>query len=218
MRDRFLFAGIIIITLCSCSSSPFRVKTEPVQATISYIDSKTEQKQLLGQSPFEIPYSELKTKLGEPTAGEYFTVVIEKEGFLPQTLSVPVSSFGVLVTEVNVKLKQGQAENELKIARDILDHLFLAQKFALTKQYERAQIEIDQILKQFPKFARALSMRGSILMAENNLRESLKWFEKAIEADPQMEETVKLAAKVRAQLGVVPRAPAGQPAAGAPPP
>ena len=110
-----------------------------------------------------------------------------------------------------MKLKQGEGPKEERLAKDVLDHLFLAQKLALSAQYERAQIEIDHILTDFPGFPRALSMRASIYFAQKNYTESLRWYEEALKSDPQMEDAVKMAAKVRVLAGG--RVPASAPPA-----
>ncbi len=98
------------------------------------------------------------------------------------------------------KAKEKEKELELRAASDIVNRLFLAQKFAIAKQFERALIEIDKILSQFPTFARALSMKGSIYLAQQNYAESIKWYDEALKSDPQMEDTVRLAARARELL------------------
>ncbi len=197
-----VLAIVIGLLTAACSTTQFEVKSDPVTAEVSVLNEKNEKKPL-GKTPLLMPDSEVKKILGDGvTPGEFFTVVVEKEGFVPQTFSIPASRFGTLVTSLTVKLKEGEAPQEARIAKEILDHLFLAQKLALAQQFERAQIELDKVITPFPKFSRALSMRASIYFAQKNYPESMKWYEEALKNDPQMEEAVKMLAKVRTLQGL----------------
>lgn len=198
----FSIFSIITIPLLleACAQPSFNVKSEPSQASV-YILNEKQEKKLLGKTPIAMPNADLKKYTGSGvTSGEYFSVMIEKDGFLPQTLSVPAARFGTLITTLDVKLKQGEAPQEIRLAKEILDHLFLAQKMANASQFERAQIELDKILQPFPKFSRALSMRGSIYYAQKNYSESIKWYEEALKQEPQLEEAFLMLPKAKAHL------------------
>jgi tetratricopeptide (TPR) repeat protein len=195
-------------TLGGCSSI-FAVKSDPLQSDV-FVQSANGPKKPIGKTPLQMPMNELKKIVGDTVkSGEFFDVIVERPGYLTQTLHIPATRFGTLATILDVKLKTGTQEKEARAAKDILDHLFVAQKFALEQQFERAQVELDAILKDMPTFARALSMRASIYLAQKNYPESLKWYEEALKSDPQMDNAVKMAAKVRAlQSGRVPAADA----------
>jgi tetratricopeptide (TPR) repeat protein len=208
--------AVIGLAAPGCASS-FKVKGEPVGADVFVLTGKNGEKKSLGKTPLEMPQAALKQALGESVAtGEFFTVGVEKAGFITEKYTVPASRFGTLVTELDVKLKSGDNPREARAASDLLNHLFLAQKLANAKEFERAQAELDRILTEFPDFPRALSMRGSIYFVQKNLAESAKWYEKATQADPQMEDAVKMLAKIRELDGGRTPAAASTAAAGAP--
>lgn len=196
-----LFKTILVfvfLAFTGCGSSPlFNVKSDPLQADVFFIPNDHTEKKSLGKTPLSLPMEELKKTVKAVESGEFFTVSVEKEGFLSQTFVIPATQFGTSVTQLDVKMKQGQIAEEKKQAKDILDQIFLAQKFALSLQFERAQIELDKILTPFPDFANALSMRAAIFYAQKNYTESIKWYEKAIKADPKMDEAVKMLAKIK---------------------
>ncbi len=176
----------------------FSVKSDPLQADIFFL-TKSGEKKPLGKTPLEMPVAELRKTIGEEyNSAEFFTVLVEKPGFAPESYSIPVTRFGTMLTALDVKLKASAVEKEAGMAKDILNHFFLAQKLANTQQFERAQIEIDKILALVPTFPRALSMRAAIFYAQKNYADSVKWYDEAIKADPQAEDTIKLAARVRA--------------------
>lgn len=216
--ERFPHLGRILLfafcLLASACSTLFEVKSEPLQADVYVLNDKSEKKPL-GKTPLQMPDSEVKKIVGDnKTAGQFITVIVEKEGFMPQTMNIPATRFGTMITSLNVKLKEGEAPQEVRVAKEILDHMFLAQKLAVALQFERAQAELDKVITPFPKFSRALSMRASIYYAQKNYPESMKWYEEALKYDPEMEEAVKMLAKVRALQGLPPdQKPANAPAA-----
>ena len=185
-----------LMTSCS-TTTKFKVKSDPLQSDVFVLNPKTGDRKNIGKTPLEIPAGDLKTSVGDIASGEFFTLTVEHEGYKPESFSIPASRFGTMVTEVNAKLKTSNVIEESRLAKTVLDQLFLAQKFALTNQFERAQIEIDKILGNFPGFPRALTMRASIYFAQRNYPESLRWYEEAIKHDPQLEDAVKMAAKLR---------------------
>lgn len=207
MKKAHLDLSLIVCVLCLATllfgcATTFKVTSDPVDASVSLIsgESETAERKLIGKTPLEMPMEEFNSKLGkEIPDGGFFKVAVTKEGFSEEILSIPATSFGTTLTQIDVKLKKddGKKDKEVKTAQELLSQLFLAQRFALAQQFERALIELDKILATQPTFARALSMKGSIYYALKDYPESVKWYEEAIKVDPQMDETIKLLAKVR---------------------
>lgn len=200
------------IAICGCSSTPvlFNVKSEPLQADVFYKASENDSKKPLGKTPLSIPMTEFKKILGSDLkSGQFLTIIIEKPGFTSQSFMLPATQYGTALTNMDVKLKTGAAKEE-RLAREVLDHLLLAQKLALAQQYERANIEIDKILNDLPDFTPAMSMRAAIFYAQKNIPESLKWYENTLKSDPKDDEAVKMIAKIKGNSG---RAPAADPKA-----
>ncbi|MBN8536591.1 MAG: tetratricopeptide repeat protein [Deltaproteobacteria bacterium] len=190
------------IFLCGCSTPSFVVKSDPLQADVFVQDPKSSDKKPIGKTPLQLPLTEVRKTLGNSVGpGEFFNVIIEKQGFLPQTYAVPATKFGTMIVQYDIKLKPGNAPKEVRIAKEILDHIFVAQKLALLQQFERAQIELDKVIIPFPNFARALSMRASIYFAQKNYVESLKWYEEAIKNDPELDDAIKMIAKIKTLNG-----------------
>ncbi|MEO6458968.1 MAG: hypothetical protein ABIO95_00855 [Bdellovibrionota bacterium] len=189
---QILLAGL----LAACSTNTFKVVSTPAQSDIFLEDAQTGDKKSIGQTPLEIPMSQVDDMINsEASNGEFVTLIIEKAGFLPQRLALPSAHFGTMVTSLDVKLKEGDGAKQIGVAEDILNRFFLAQKLTLNHEYDRAQAEIDKILATAPNFARAYSMRGSIYYVQNNMAESSKWYNLALQHDPQMEDAVKMIAR-----------------------
>ena len=197
MKTLILWIGMALM-INGCSHL-LVVKSEPVEADVYFVNPKTGDKKAVGKTPLNMSMSDVTTAVGpEMVSGEFFTLGVEKPGYITQTLTIPAGQFGTHVTDLSVVLKQGATPKEERLAKSVIDRLFLAQRFALSQQYERAQIELDKILVEFPGFARALSMRASIYFAQKNFTEALKFYEEALKSDPQMEDAVKMVAKVKA--------------------
>lgn len=188
---------ILCLFTTACSSA-FKVTSDPIDAEVAVLIGEKKERKVIGKTPLEIPTAELDKHIGDALKpGQFFTLQVSKTGFETQSFNLPSTNFGTTVTQIDAKLKAGETQNNLATAQELVKQLFLAQRFALSKQFERSLIELDRILLQYPNFARALSMKASVYYAQAKYDESLKYYEEALKADPQMEETVRLAAKVR---------------------
>ena len=193
---------LIFLPLFIACSTSFKVTSNPEKASIYFYKGDQQEKVRLGETPFEKSDEELSKEFGEfGKPGELVKVSVEKENYVSQSFWLPVSNSGVVSSEVMLKLIEDKKQTvEISSAEKALDQLFLAQRFALTNEFERALIEIDKVLNNFPRLARALSMKASIYYAKGDFKESLNWYEKAIEANPQLREAVEMSALVRKKL------------------
>ncbi|MCB0389699.1 MAG: tetratricopeptide repeat protein [Bdellovibrionales bacterium] len=206
----YIFILVPILFLSFGCSTQLKIITQPEKATVWVINAESGEKKKLGVTPIEKKNDEIKEafdSFGKP--GEFVTLSIEKEDYITRNIWLPLSASGLIESEINVRLKKDDKKiEELKSAKEILDKMFLAQSFARSKQFERALIEIDKVVENYPEFARALSMKASIYYAKGDFKESLEWFEKALEIEPALIHAVEMAASVRKRL----RLPASLPA------
>ena len=180
-----------------CGTHTFKLESDPADANVFTYDKKGEKRNL-GKTPISMPMKDFTNLIGtETVSGEFLTLQIEKDGYESQALTIPTTGFGTLLTSLNVSMKKGSGPEQERMAKSIIEHLFLAQRFAISQQFERAHVEVDKIVKEFPSFARALSMRASIYYAQKNYADSIKWYEEALKIDSQMEDVVKMLAKVK---------------------
>lgn len=193
---------VLLAFIVAGCSSKLTIKSEPAQADIFVLEPGTQDKKLVGKTPLEMPPEDLfKNLTSKPAAGEFVTLFAELPGYETFKMSIPANKFSTLGSVIDIKLKEGATAKELKTAKEIVDQLFLAQKFALLGQFERAHIELDKIVVSFPNFARAITMRASVYYAQKNLPESLKWYEEALKIDPSLDDAIKMASKIRTQQG-----------------
>ncbi len=203
------FLILILFVSCASCTTMFLADSSQTQTEVFYINQKTGEKKLIGATPLQISMEDLKSKVGEDVPpGEFFRFRFEKKGFQTETLLVPSSRLGTIATKLSVTMIENKKDDEEKVAKSLIDRLFTAQRLALLKEFERAQIEIDKIIADHPSFVRALTMRASIYYAQNNIPESIKWYEEALKIDPQMEDVIRMIGKLKGEKPVEKRLPA----------
>lgn len=212
MKNRLQKISILglLLTLSACATAPFKVSSEPDQAKVYLVDSETKEKKELGLTPVLKTAKEIKELMGgNISAGQTLNIYIEKDGYQDKEIWLPASAGGNLGTQINVTLQEGLSSSEkMKTAGDIVDKLFLSQKYAKSQQFERALIEIDKVLETFPEFDRALTMKAAILYGQGSFKESLKWYENALEINPELQHAIDMSAKIRKTLKMPVRIPA----------
>lgn len=198
LLKKILF-GILLFFLSGCASN-FIVKSDPSEADVYVKTTGRDEEISLGKTPLSLPLEELQQKVRiDSASGEYFDLIVKKKDYQTKTLAVPASRMGHRETLVAVKLKQGQDDS--KTVSLLLQHLFNAQKLANERSFEKAQSEIDKALAIDPTFSRAMSLRGSIFFVQKQYKEALTWFGKALDADPQFEDAIKMITYIKKITG-----------------
>lgn len=187
---------VMVFVFVGCATSKIVIKSEPSESEVYVRAVGSEEKKTIGKTPLTTSYSEIReaTKI-DPASGEFFELVIEKDDFQAQRLLIPAARMGHVETIVLAKLKSSESEG--KTVHRLLQHLFNAQKLANDREYERAQLELDKAFAIDAKFARGMSLRGSILFIQQKYEDSLKWFQKALDTDPQFEDAVKMISQIK---------------------
>lgn len=197
MKIGMFYCSLWLLTSCA---SRLVVTSEPADAKVYVRTPGTTEKVDLGQTPMEMKTTQLQEKSRlQNNSGEYRELIVEKEGFKSQILFLPVARFANIETKVFAKLEP-LPPTQPEVAEQLVQHLFNAQQFAQTSAFDRAQVELDAALKIYPKFTRALSMRGTLYYLQKNYVESLKWYEKALEVDPQYQDAVKMITRLNELL------------------
>lgn len=195
--SKFNFKNVVLsslVFLVACSSK-LKIQSEPSDIEVFVSQQNSAQKKSLGKTPIEITYSDLSEKIsGTQNSGEFVYMSFESKDFDIEKVLLPSRPFGLTSTQIFVKLTPLK---DVSQARDILQKLHNAQKFAQAGQFDRALVDIDKVLEVDPNFIRALSLKGSVYYLQKNYDEALKWFEKALALDGSFEEAVKMIAKIK---------------------
>jgi tetratricopeptide (TPR) repeat protein len=210
-----MISALALLSLGACSSAPFMVTSTPEQAEVYIVNAETKAEKKIGMTPLTKQKKELIEQLGDQAqAGNLVNVVVRKDGYRSKEIWLPVAAGGHIPTALNLSLETTTSKSdEMQTASDIMDKVFLAQQFANTKQLERALIEIDKVLEEFPKFDRAMTMKAAILYGQKNMQESLKWYENALDVNPELKSAVEMSGRIRKNLRLPARSSARVPAA-----
>jgi len=209
-----LISVVTLLSVGACSSAPFKVTSTPEQAEVFIVDAENKTEKKIGMTPLTKEKKDLIEQLGDQAqAGNLVNVVVRKDGYRSKEIWLPVAAGGHIPTALNLSLESSTSKSdEMKTASDIMDKVFLAQQFAKTKQLERAIIEIDKVLEAFPTFDRAMTMKAAILYAQQNMKESLKWYESALDVNPELKSAVEMSGRIRKNLRLPARSSARLPA------
>ena len=209
MLKRFYVIGFLC-ALSACSTKPFKVVSEPQEAKVYFVDANKEKK-LIGQTPFNKKERELKAIFVGSQPGSLVQISVEKEGFEAKRLWLPLNVGGSLGASLNLTLDAENTAAKDKLAsnfqnaREIVDGVFKAQRFARAKQSERALTEIDKVLENYPEFDLALAMKGAILYSRGEFKESLTWYDKALDQNSELKTAMEMSAELRKKLGRTPK-------------
>lgn len=197
---KILTTSLFILTLTSGCGSSLVVRSEPGDARVSIMQAGSRDAKEIGKTPVEITDKAISEIIKiDPNSGDYYELVIAKEGYEPEQLMVPAARFVPMTTYIDVKLRSGSSE--MRLASQMVQLLLNAQKFAQKAEYERAQVELDKALEIDPKFARAMTMRGSIYYLQSRYQDALTWYEKALSVDSKTEEAVRMISEIKKRIG-----------------
>jgi tetratricopeptide (TPR) repeat protein len=215
-----LFFILWALTLFGCSTAVVVVKSEPSDAEVSTREPRSGARKSLGKTPLRID-SENLFNLPSSLAtsdGTFVELIINKEGYESGHYFVPTEALARKEVDLDIKLFPGAQEDG--VARNLLEALFSAQRFAELGEFEHAQAEVDKALGMSPGFPRAYTMRGSIFYLQKRYADALKAYEQALVLDPKMEEAMRMIAQIRnlKQSGGAPAAAVPAPSATEPPP
>ena len=186
------------LALCGCSSK-LVVRSEPPEATLSYVVPDTNERKPLGPTPLTLDSRQLNeiTRLS-PNAGDMLELVFEKEGFATRSMLVPYNRALSLSTEVFVKLEEKKKDQV--VYRQLVQHLVNAQDFINRNDLDRAEFEVQRALKLDADFSWSHLLRGHVFFLKRDYAQSLRAYERAVELDPVNQEARRMISRVRKSL------------------
>lgn len=191
---------LICMYVVGCGST-LVITSDPSDAKVYLKKPGATDRVELGVTPLEIRTSEVQEKADiSNNSNEYRELIVVKDGYGSQNLFLPPTRFTTLKTQIFAKLDK-TPDSEVAKGEQMVQHLFNAQKFAQKTDFEKAHLELEKSLAISPDFVRAISMKATVYYLEGKYAESLVWYEKALQLEPEYEEAVKMISAVRNKLG-----------------
>ncbi len=158
------------------------VDSNPADTKVFWIDMKTGQSALLGQTPFTF-----KKDVIENNQSEVIQLKFEKEGFESKFTSV--ATFGQETTFLNIELQSlEKASTEIKKAFDANRQLLQdATRLAAEKRFSESLTRIEKILENDPNNDEALAAKGSLLFLMKDYGGAEQAWKRSLQLNPDNE-------------------------------
>ncbi len=200
-RAAWFAIGLTAAQLLSTACAPrLEIRSTPEGATVRAVLRGQSNLVDLGKTPLRLSERQLDeiADSGGAGSGACPLLVIERDGFKPEKVRLPASRW---LRESNVMPIRLQAipstSPEQTPTLSAVTLYFQAQEFAASGAVERALVLLDRALSQDASFARAMSLKGGIFARQGRTAESVLWFERALAADPTMEDVQASLASLR---------------------
>jgi tetratricopeptide (TPR) repeat protein len=181
-----LMKGLLLLnamlTISCASTSQVIVRSQPVDATVYFVDTKTGQNAFLGKTPLTIEKENYQQQ------GEVIQLRVEKDGFEPKYTAV--ASFGGQTTFLDIRLNTvSQGKSEMRQAFEASRVLLAeANRLVIIKRFSEALSKVEKILEMDPKNADAYSAKGSILYLMKDFDGAEQSWTRALELNPSLQQ------------------------------
>lgn len=179
---------ILFAVLTACSSHELKISSEPKGAKV-FIKSDKEKTEI-GITPMMLANEYKNT--------DSYQFIIEKEGFLPQSVIIEKRSFNSeaevfanlkKIETLEVQLNDPNVKGELqKVTRKVAS----IQSELMRHNYTNAENMSKDLLISYPYFAVGWNLLGNSYYLQNKQSEALSAYKKAIEFEPDNEDTKNL--------------------------
>jgi tetratricopeptide (TPR) repeat protein len=192
-----MMAGLALMS-AGCTSSRIRIESDPGQAQVSWVRSGGVV-QNLGKTPMEVDKSMVGDLFSRPVL-----LQIQKDGYLSDTIFVPVSHVGVRA-DVTTKLSQTSLPLGCSDAEQALDEVSSGvaeiQNLIWKKDYDLAMRQGNALLGKFPKVATLYGLMGNLYYLKRDTASALDFYKKAKTLNPSNRETIKMIEKLQTIRG-----------------
>ncbi len=173
--------------LPSCSST-LAIISDPPGADVFLSQSPSlKTGSSLGQTPTELKMSDLPLDRGG-------YIIIEKPGYLRETILISESAMGTTKTEIDIRLTQGARDGEK--ASTLLELLATAQTQVHMGKLDLAHSTVDRSLAIDPYFVRGLAFKAAVYFMEKKYKESEEYYKKTLALDPNYSEASRMLARI----------------------
>jgi tetratricopeptide (TPR) repeat protein len=199
MKPIFAPFYVVFLFTCACASK-LTLQSEPSDAEVSISVAGKVDKAKAGKTPVELTENQLQQMLQvTPDKAALLEITIEKKDFETRTILFPSNRWGELSKTIKIQLTpRTEASDTVRV---MLRHLFNGKKFAESRQYDQAQMELDKALALDSKLAQAMSMKAGVYYLQNNFVEAETWYKKALEAEPSFSEAIQMLEKLKNKKG-----------------
>lgn len=193
-----------MLVLSGCASPNLRVTSSPDKVNV-FVAGEGEQPRKIGETPLSVDSQILNT-----SRGRFVTVILQKEGFKPESILVPTSLMQKSV-DVTAKLEAVElpkvCENQTAAIEQLSRGIATVQAMMGRNNFEEARAKIQSLINEYPGVSVLHDLLGNVNYVQKNLEQALFSYERSLAIDPNNMETQRMVTKIKSILQV--RVPAG---------
>jgi tetratricopeptide (TPR) repeat protein len=179
----FLLTAVVA---CSTSTTVI-IKSNPDKAKIYVSDFSSEDKKLLGETPFSGRSDEIK-KVSNGSGPVFFT--LEKEGYFSQRLFV--TELNAAELSVNMNLIPERVVEQSAFLDEVISGLFESQRLVKSKRFEEALSLLGKLEEKMPFISSIYEIKGGIYFLQKNYGAALEAFNLALKYNPKNIESRRM--------------------------
>lgn len=180
------FSALMLITSCATKTSVI-IKSNPEKAKIFVSDFHSDEKKLLGETPYSGSSSDIKTVT--KGSGPVF-LTLEKEGYFSQRIFV--TELNAAELSVNLSLKPERAVEESNFLDEVISGLFESQRLVKTRRLEEALSLLAKLEEKTPYISTIYELKGGVYFLQKNYAAALEAFNLALKYNPKNMEARRL--------------------------
>lgn len=196
------FRKILLLSFsCICVSSfaladELKLNSDPVDANVFIRDFGGTVNDKIGKTPFTGNIQDLAN--GHSKTG-FFILVIEKEGYLSQ--SVVMSDLLKSDLGINVNLEPVQDFMKYRNIDRSINELFEAQRLIRASQYDDAIEKLKKIESDEKSLSIVPEMIASSYYLKKEMKSALAWYKKAYRVNPENKDAFMMKAYLEKSIG-----------------
>lgn len=192
---------LVLILGCGCISSvlladELKLTSDPIEANVFIRDFGGTVNNKIGKTPFTGNIQDLTSSHSKTG---FFMLVIEKEGYLPQ--SIVMSDLLKSDLGINVNLEPVQDFMKYRNIDRSINELFEAQRLIRASQYDDAIEKLKKIEGDEKSLSIVPEMIASTYYLKKEMKSALAWYKKAYRVNPENKDAFMMKAYLEKSIG-----------------
>jgi tetratricopeptide (TPR) repeat protein len=196
MSLSFLLIFINIVLSLVAQADELKIASDPTDATVSIRDFGGTIVNKLGKTSYVGNIQELA---GSYSKTGFFIVVIEKEGYLPQ--SIVLSDMLKSDLSLNFNLEPVQEFTKYKQVDKAINELFEAQRLIRSSQYDNAIEKLKALENSEKSLSIIPELIASTYYLKKDMTNALAWYRKAYRVNPENKDAFMMKSYLEKSLG-----------------
>lgn len=193
---KFLFVFLNIILCCIANADELKISSDPSDANLSIRDFGGTISNKIGKTSYVGNLQELAASYSKTG---FFIVVIEKEGYLPQ--SIVLSDMLKSDLSLNFNLEPVQEFTKYKQVDKAINELFEAQRLIRASQFDEAIEKLKAVESSEKSLSIVPELIASTYYLKKDMTNALTWYRKAYRVNPDNKDAFMMKSYLEKSLG-----------------